>query len=149
LNIWTAVLLLILISIYDIYAVWHAGFMQKMAQYQIKKLKFFTGLFIPYLGKKERAILEKAKKDKKNKERKIKVSVAILGGGDIVFPIILAGIVLNKLGLIQALLISVGATIALAFLFYISKKGKFYPAMPYLTAGTLAGMALGYLVYLI
>ena len=146
LNIWTAVLLLIFISIYDIYAVWHAGFMQKMAQYQIKKLKFFTGLFVPYLGKKERAMMEKMKKDKSNKEKRIKVSVAILGGGDIVFPIILAGIVLNKLGLIQALLISVGATIALAYLFYISKKGKFYPAMPFISTGCLIALAIALLI---
>ena len=146
LNIWTAVLLLILISIYDMYAVWHAGFMQKMAQYQIKKLKFFTGLFVPYMSKKEKDNLEKMKKDKKNKGKGLKVSVAILGGGDIVFPIILAGIVLNSLGIIQALLISFGATLALAFLFYISKKGKFYPAMPFISTGCLLALGIAMLI---
>ncbi|MEK6844229.1 MAG: presenilin family intramembrane aspartyl protease [Nanoarchaeota archaeon] len=147
LNIWTAVLLLILISIYDMYAVWHAGFMQKMAQYQIKKLKFFTGLFVPYMGKKEKDNLEKMKKDKKNEGKGLKVSVAILGGGDIVFPIILAGIVLNSLGLIPALMISIGATAALAFLFYISKKGKFYPAMPFISTGCLLALAAALLIF--
>ena len=142
LNIWTVILLLILISIYDIYAVWHAGFMQKMAQYQIKKLKFFTGFFVPYLRKKERASIQEIKKDAKIKDKKIKVSVAILGGGDVIFPIILAGVVFNQLGFIQALLISIGATLALASLFYISKKGKFYPAMPFITAGCITGMII-------
>ena len=146
LNIWTVVLLLILISIYDIYAVWHAGFMQKMAQYQIKKLKFFTGFFVPYLGKKERALIKASKKDEKLKNKKIKVNVAILGGGDVVFPIILAGVVLNSRGLIQSLIISIGATLALAFLFYISKKGKFYPAMPFITTGCLIALGIALLI---
>src|SRR3989344_3905061 len=126
LNIWSVVLLLILISVYDMYAVWHAGFMQKMAQYQIEKVKIFTGFFVPYLGKKEKQAIAKAKKSN-IKDKKIKVSLAILGGGDVVFPIILAGVVFNALGLIPALIIALGATISLAGLFYISQKGKFYP----------------------
>ncbi len=147
LNIWTVVLLLVLISIYDIYAVWHAGFMQKMAEYQIKKLRFFTGFFIPYAGKKEKRLIALAKNSKNSdKTQKIKVSVAILGGGDVVFPIILAGVVLNYLGIIQAIIISIGATIALAFLFAISKKGQFYPAMPFISAGCLIALGVAYLI---
>ena len=105
LNIWTVVILLVLISIYDIYAVWRAGFMQKMAQYQISKLKFFTGFFVPYLGKKEKKLIKQAK-ESNEKDKKIKVNVAILGGGDVIFPIILAGVVLNQLGIIPALIIT-------------------------------------------
>ncbi len=148
-SVWPVVILLILISIYDIYAVWHAGFMQKMAQYQIKRLKFFTGFFVPYLGKKERMQIQQAKKEAKLeglKNKKIKVNVAILGGGDVVFPIILAGVVLNALGIMQALIINIGATLALAFLFYISKKGKFYPAMPFISAGCLIALGLALLL---
>jgi len=146
LSIWTVVLLLILISFYDIYAVWHAGFMQKMAQYQIKKLRFFAGFFVPYLGKKQKETIRKAQKSKKFKDKKIRVSVGILGGGDVVFPIILAGVVFKTLGLAQALLISIGATAALAFLFYISKKGKFYPAMPFITTGCFIGLGIAFLI---
>ena len=146
LNIWTVVLLLIIISVYDIYAVWHAGFMQKMAQYQIKELKFFTGFFVPYLGPKERAMIKNAKKNDKLKDKKVKVNVAILGGGDVIFPIILAGVVYNTLGLLSALIISVGATAALGWLFYISKKGKFYPAMPFISVGCFIALGIAYLV---
>ncbi len=149
LNVWTVILLLILISIYDIYAVWHAGFMQKMAEYQIKKLRFFTGFFVPYLGKKERDLIKLAKQEKNEKKlanKKIKVNVAILGGGDVVFPIILAGVVLNTLGLMQAVIIGIGATLALAYLFYISKKGQFYPAMPFISAGCLLALGIVYLL---
>ncbi|MCH7568568.1 MAG: hypothetical protein IIA87_04055 [Nanoarchaeota archaeon] len=146
LNIWTVVFLLIIISIYDIYAVCHAGFMQKMAKYQIEKLRIFSGFFVPYLGKKERRMLKKARKSKTKKGKKIGISIAILGGGDVIFPILLAGVVLGSLGLLPALLIIIGATIALAFLFHISEKGKFYPAMPFIATGCLVGLLIAYLI---
>jgi|TARA_B100000315_G_C14565797_1_gene582897 presenilin-like A22 family membrane protease len=146
LSIPTTVFLLILISLYDMYAVWHAGFMQKMAKYQIQKLKIFSGFFVPYLDKKQRLALKKAKKSKSQKGKQIKVNVAILGGGDVVFPILLAGTVLHTMGLTQALIISVGATMALTGLFMMSQKGKFYPAMPFISAGCLIALAIAYII---
>ncbi|MEK6820390.1 MAG: presenilin family intramembrane aspartyl protease [Nanoarchaeota archaeon] len=148
LNLWAIVLLLLLISVYDIYAVWHAGFMQKMAMFQINQLKVFAGFFVPYLSYKQIAQMKKLKASggKKQKGKKIRVSLAILGGGDVVFPIIMAGVVLRTLGLAQALIISVFATLALFFLFMAAKKGKSYPAMPFLTAGCLAGLVLAFLL---
>ncbi|MEK6910823.1 MAG: presenilin family intramembrane aspartyl protease [Nanoarchaeota archaeon] len=145
LNIWTTVSLLILISIYDMYAVWHAKFMQKMAKYQINQVKVFSGFFIPYLLPKDKIALEKAKKSKL-KNKKIKMSVAILGGGDVIFPIILAGAVLNVFGLLSAIIISLGATVALAILFHYSEKGKFYPAMPFISAGCFIALGIVYLI---
>jgi presenilin-like A22 family membrane protease len=145
LNLWSVVLLLILISLYDMYAVWHSGFMQKMAKYQIQKLKIFTGFFVPYVGKKEKQLIQQTK-SKKLKDKKVRVSVAILGGGDVVFPLILAGVVLNTWGLIPALLIAIGATLSLAGLFYLSEKGKFYPAMPFLTIGCFIALGIAYFI---
>ena len=143
-------IILILISLYDMYAVWHSGFMQRMAKYQIKNLRIFTGFFVPYIGKKEREKLAQLKQSsQKNKSQKVKVNLAILGGGDVVFPIILAGIVLNQLGLLSALIISVGATISLAVLFYTSEKGKFYPAMPFISIGCFIALAIDYLIVML
>src|SRR3989344_639664 len=133
----------LLISLYDIYAVWHTGFMQKMARYQIKKLRVFSGLFIPYIHNKIKLIRSKSNASKKS----IKVNVAILGGGDIVFPIIVAGVVLRQFGLVPAIIVSLGATIALSILFYFSEKGKFYPAMPFISAGCFAAIGLIYIIY--
>lgn len=154
LNIWAIVLLLLLISVYDIYAVWHSGFMQKMAKFQINKVKVFAGFFVPYLGKAQKQKIKllkqkyKAQKSKdKLKKTKIKVNLAILGGGDVVFPLIMAGVVLRALGFLPALTISIFATVSLLFLFIAAKKGKFYPAMPFITAGCLAGLLLGYLLF--
>jgi len=140
--------LMVIISVYDIYAVWHSGFMQKMANYQMRKVKVFGGFFIPYIGKKERALIEKARNSRSKKlSKKIKVHVAILGGGDIVFPMIFSGIVLHALGFIPALLISLGAVLGLGYLFYNSEKGRFYPAMPFISIGCFIALALIYLFF--
>jgi presenilin-like A22 family membrane protease len=145
LNVWASVVLLILISLYDAYAVWHAGFMQKMAKYQIEKLRVFSGFFIPYVRSSSQ-VLPNAPKKLKNSKKDAKVQVAILGGGDVVFPIIVSGVVLRFVGLVPALFVTFGATLALATLFYFSEKGKFYPAMPFISVGCLLGIASGFLI---
>jgi len=108
LNIWTLIFLLILISVYDIWAVWHSGIMQKMAKYQINELNIFAGFFIPYADKKTKDKIkllkekyEKEKLVKKFKEQNLKINLAILGGGDVVFPIIASGVVLKEFGFIS------------------------------------------------
>ncbi|MBS3092755.1 hypothetical protein J4466_05045 [Candidatus Pacearchaeota archaeon] len=146
LNTWTIITLLIIISVYDIWAVWHSGFMQKMAKYQINELKLFAGFFVPYLNKKQRELVREAKAKKSKLKKSMKVNLAILGGGDVVFPIITAGVIFRTLGLLPALIVSLCATISLFILFVFAKKGKFYPAMPFITAGLLVGIGLAYLV---
>ncbi|MEK6915414.1 MAG: presenilin family intramembrane aspartyl protease [Nanoarchaeota archaeon] len=148
LNIWAVVILLVIISLYDMYAVWHSGFMQKMAKFQIQKLKIFSGFFVTYIRKQDKLIINNSRsvREKNKKLKKIKANVAILGGGDVVFPIILAGVVLRTLGLWQALIIALGATLALAYLFYRSEKGKFYPAMPFITIGCFIALIAIYLL---
>lgn len=165
LNFWSILILLLIISIYDMWAVWHSGIMQKMAKYQMENLKVFSGFFVPYISKKLRDKLKKMKKAKKQ-NKSIKVNLAILGGGDVVFPIITAGVMLslakNNLfpeflsnlatplfgipGLFTALSVTFGATLGLAGLFMFSKKKRFYPAMPFITSGILIGLILSYLI---
>jgi len=146
LNVWTIIILLGMISAYDMWAVWHSGFMQKMAKFQMNELKIFAGFFVPYLNKKQRQQIKKAKLAKSKKPKSMKVSVAILGGGDVVFPIITAGIILRTLGFLPALTVSIFATLALSALFILAKKGKFYPAMPFITAGLLIGIGAAYIL---
>lgn len=161
LNFWSIIVLLLLISAYDIWAVWHSGIMQKMAKYQINTLKVFSGFFVPYISQKLRMQMKKMKRVKM-KSRKIKVNVAILGGGDVVFPIITAGVVLltDKIslpfgwipsfvftgGLLPAIFVIAGATLGLGLLFLFSEKKKFYPAMPFITAGILLGLILSHFI---
>jgi presenilin-like A22 family membrane protease len=149
LSIWTAIALLIAIALYDLYAVWHSGFMQKLAKFQIQQLHIFTGFFVPYVAKKDRIRIQKIKMQRKKgrelKEVKIKVNLAILGGGDITFPLIFAGVILRATGLGHALLISLTAAVALFLLFTLAKKGKFYPAMLFLSPACIIAWLAGLL----
>ncbi|MFH1591868.1 MAG: presenilin family intramembrane aspartyl protease [Candidatus Woesearchaeota archaeon] len=118
LSILSISILLVLIAGYDAIAVWKTKHMIRLAKFQ-SKLKLFAGIMIPY-GKKK---------------------VAILGGGDIGFPLLFAGVVVRDLGAIGFLVPFVVA-LSLFLLLYYGDKNKFYPAMPFLTAGCFVGYAL-------
>ncbi|MEM4239753.1 MAG: presenilin family intramembrane aspartyl protease [Candidatus Woesearchaeota archaeon] len=132
----TAIILLLLISAYDMYAVWRSKHMTRMAQFQAKT-GIFAGLLLPYLPKK---IVLKAP------EKPGSVRTAILGGGDIGFPLIFAGVVMKTAGLQQSVIVAICATIALLCLLLYGQKKKFYPAMPFLTIGCLIGYGLLFLM---
>ncbi|MEA3248094.1 MAG: presenilin family intramembrane aspartyl protease [Nanoarchaeota archaeon] len=145
----SVIALLILISIYDMWAVWKSGIMQKMAKFQMGELKIFGGFLIPSFSKKTKIQIEKIKQKYKNKKipakikkKKFKVSLAILGGGDVIFPIITAGVFMRAFGIIPAIFIIFGALAGLGFLFSITEKGKSYPAMPYISVGIFLGMLI-------
>jgi hypothetical protein len=124
--------------------------MVRLAKFQIKHLKVFTGFFVPYLHQKDKAKIERAKAKQKREDRKLRqlkipVQIAVLGGGDVAFPLIFAGTILISYGLAYALITILLTTIALALLLLFSKKGEFYPAMPFLTGGCLAGLLIAIL----
>jgi len=146
LNILSISILLFLISLYDMYAVWKSKHMVKMAKFQAKT-NVFAGLMIKYDNKGVVKSLVKAKK----KGKVSKTRNAILGGGDIAFPLlftsaVLEGLILGGhskiLSMALCLLITLPTSLALIWLFMVSEKGKFYPAMPPVTMGCFIGYGL-------
>jgi len=139
-NIFAAFMLLIIISVYDIIAVNKTKHMVTLAAFQAKS-KVFAGLMLPYSYT--------GGKPTKKKTPKKESRIAVLGGGDIGFPLIFAGVVMKGLmvsnpeliGFAKAIIIPVFAMLALSFLLLTGKKDRFYPAMPYLTAGCFLGYA--------
>ena len=145
-DLWSVSILLVLIALYDAYAVWKSKHMVTLAKSQMKA-KVFAGLLIPYkIGKLKKA---KGKLKSKGKKVSVKVRTAILGGGDIGFPLIFAGVVLKEWGLWQSLIIPFFALAGLAFLFWRSKPKKFYPAMPFIGVGCFLGLLVVWLIGLI
>ena len=129
-----AIALLLTISLYDIYAVFKSKHMITMAKFQLKS-KVFAGIMVPY-----KAV--KIKGEKKGE----KVSGAIIGGGDVAFPLIFSGVVMGSLvkvgqigeiAFLKTLIIPLFICATLLFLLFKGKQGKFYPAMPFVTAGCL------------
>jgi presenilin-like A22 family membrane protease len=158
LNVFGAFMLLAVISIYDMIAVWHTKHMVKMAQFQTSA-KVFAGLFIPY-GKQDpiasahsshRPLLSKKKPKEDHIEHKVPVRVAVLGGGDMGFPLIFTGVVMKEAMLqlshtqafLSVLIIPIFAAIALFGLLMYGQKDRFYPAMPFISLGC----AFGYLIF--
>ena len=78
--------------------------------------------------------------------RKIRSRTAVLGGGDIGFPLIFTGTVLFSVGLERALIVTMFSTLSLFILLILSKKDRFYPAMPFLTTGCLVGFAIAKII---
>ena len=152
-NLRWAIVLLLVISAYDMWAVWKVKIMQKMAKYQMEEVKVFGGLFIPYVDKKQKEKLKKLRKQIKEKkitkeqaEKKgVKVNAAILGGGDMAFPLVVAGVVLKTWGFWPATAIIIGALVGLGGLLTFSKK-KPYPAMPFISAGIFVAMILTWII---
>jgi len=130
---------LIVISIYDIYAVFKSKHMVKMALFQTKS-KLFAGITIPL------------KKTKKIKGRKIKMKQAIIGGGDVAFPLLFAGVVMESLmksasinvgmAFLKVLVIPIIVSFTLLVLLIKGEEGKFYPGMPFITTGCLIAYAI-------
>lgn len=144
-DLFWAIMLLLAISVYDIIAVWWSKHMVTLAEAQTKS-NLFAGLYLP--TKKEISAHGKAVPSPQGKKRK---GGAILGGGDIAFPLLFSGAALAWLvergasplaALYQSLIIVAFATLSLALLFTFAKKERFYPAMPFLTAGCLAGLGV-------
>ena len=161
-NIVTLFSLLILISVYDYWAVRKSKIMTKMAKYQIEKLNVFGGILIPVMSKEDKLKLknirtkykEKAEIEKQVKRSKIKFSAAVLGGGDIAFTTIAMGILMHSYsskslfgvpGLIPGLFVLLGSTLGILYIFIFGDKDKPYPAMPYITIGII----LSTLIFLI
>jgi presenilin-like A22 family membrane protease len=158
----SVMVLLVLISIYDMWAVWRAKFMQKMAKFEMEELHIFGGFLIPTVSKKVKAQIQRIKDKYKGKKmpekikkKKFKVRLAILGGGDVIFPIITAGVFMRAYtqqalfgiaGLIPALFVIGGALAGLTYLMFITKKDKAYPAMPYISVGIFAALILWYFI---
>lgn len=159
LNMFSVVLLLLLISVYDAYAVWKSKHMVAMAQFQTAE-KTFAGLLLPYQQEKVKGAVAKqvsstAKKTSSVKSSQLTVpttqetSVALLGGGDLAFPLLFSGVVLKTtFSYGTAISISLFAAAALFSLLYFGKKDRFYPAMPFITVGCFVGYAIGWIVFI-
>lgn len=136
------IILLVLISVYDMIAVWKTKHMISMAKFQAKS-RIFAGLFVPYKAK----LSSKLETQKIEKQKKPVYREAILGGGDIAFPLMFSGVMLKNFGFLAALIVSVITAVALLMLFLFADKRKFYPAMPFLTIGCLIGYLVVYLLF--
>ena len=146
LNLWSATILLIIISLYDAWAVWQSKHMIKLAEFQTDS-KLFAGLSVIYSRNKDsnkssnKITSKKVSVSKQNKSNiQSNRKIAIIGGGDVAFALLFAGAILKSTSNIGiAFIVSIFATLGLLGLLLYSKKDRYYPAMPFITAGCFIG----------
>lgn len=157
-DVLSMIIILILFSLYDMYAVWKSKHMVRMAEFTAKS-DVFPGITIPYSikgGKTKLAAMSKPDVHLQGEKKKAKTDgkLGVLGGGDIIFPLLFAGVIMldtlmngatRLTAYLTAVIIVVTTTISLIVLFTIGKSDKFYPAMPFITTGCL----VGYLIVLL
>ncbi|MBI2175945.1 hypothetical protein HYU40_01160 [Candidatus Woesearchaeota archaeon] len=148
LNVRSAAILLVLIAVYDFFAVFHMKHMVTLAKFQASN-RIFAGLFVPKQLSLKSAVspiasdvaptMKNSLMQKQQVNHSDSGDYAIVGGGDIGFPLLFAGTLLPAFGFYKTLIIPAFAAAALLLLLLISKKGKFYPAMPFIAAGCFVG----------
>ncbi|MBI4152557.1 hypothetical protein HY495_02500 [Candidatus Woesearchaeota archaeon] len=142
-------ILLILIAFYDAYAVWKSKHMITLAKSQAQ-VKIFAGLLVPYAVSKQELVFHHPQKlGKEEKKNGYSMRTAVLGGGDVAFPLLFAGVVFKELGLWQSLIIPLFAALGLGLLFWKAKEKKFYPAMPFIGIGCFVGLLVVWLIGLL
>ena len=156
-DIFWASMLFLAIMVYDAYAVWRSKHMIQLAQFTTES-NLFAGLMITYeQPSKQKKSTSKAAKTSRSR-KKGTPSKAILGGGDIVFPLLFIGAIFEHLltqgysfGVSYALssVVIAFATLSLGLLFFYGKKDRFYPAMPFLGLGCFVGLGLIQLLLLL
>lgn len=107
-------------AVYDMWAVWRSKKMIKMANYFVER-RIFPMIAVPTA-----------------KEGRF----ALLGGGDLFFIIIVAVSFMKTSPFISALT-TIGMTASVVGLFLFAKKGRMYPALPYILVGAVAAIVIG------
>jgi len=142
---WTALIFMVVISVYDILAV-RFGYMMWMAK-KLSQLETLPAFVIPKdiagwnLDLKEMKLMEDESSER---------WFSILGGGDIGFPLLLVISVFVAYGFTGSLIIAVFSILGLIAVYLIQAaflKGKPMAALPPLTFACLAGFLIVYFVW--
>jgi len=137
-------MLLIAISVYDMIAVWRTRHMVKMALF-LTESRAFAGLVIP-LAKKRKVSVRVGKETVEQEQ-----GAAILGGGDVAFPLLFTGVIMEELirtgankvmAFLMVLPVTALVTLGLLALFMFARKDRFYPAMPFITLSCFIGFGI-------
>ena len=146
-NIFWITIFLLIISVYDMIAVRKTKHMISMALF-LDRSKAFAGFSIPAKNRGKPHKVTTGEIPKKIPHKSGGTENAVLGGGDIAFSLLFSGVVLERLismgferlfSLLLSFVVVLFITSALLLLLLISKKGRFYPAMPFISAGAVLG----------
>ena len=141
---WTAVIILVVISIYDILAVRY-GFMQWLAE-TLAEHEVLPVLVIPREKISDLNLsFKKANISKILKDPLVKEKFSILGGGDLALPLFLIVSVIFSYGVMSSLIVTIFSLIGLITTYYIFLfflKEKTMPALPPIAFFSILGFLI-------
>ena len=144
-----AIILLIILAVYDVIAVYKTKHMVKMAKVMIKK-RVILGIIIPEKISGFKASMANVEQDKIPNKKILKPGkmgqFMILGGGDLALPLLLIASVAGQ-NILRSIIILVFALLGLLVmhLIFIKLKSRPMPALPPIAVFSI----LGYLVSLL
>ncbi len=140
---WTFAAVMLIISVYDILAV-RFGYMVWMAQ-RLSESSSLPAFVIPRTtsgwGQSLSTFTFKSQSEKEPAERQF----AVLGGGDIAFPLVLVVSVLASLGLPRSLIVAAFTFVGLGAAFWMQAKllkGRPMPALPPISVASIIGFLI-------
>jgi presenilin-like A22 family membrane protease len=138
LGIVPSLVFILILSAYDFVSVFITKHMVHMAKALTERPTAFT-IAAPHKFKKLTYVgIKGAKK---------RFHIFQLGVGDMVIPLMFSISILSKFTILNSLFSIIGSTIALFLMIYfMSKKPRPLPALPFITAGTLAGFLISLLI---
>lgn len=141
LGVLPAVVFMLILSVYDFVSVFITKHMVSMAKALTERPTAFTVAAPPNFKSLTYSNVKRSRRNVK------KVHVFQLGVGDMVIPLMFSVSVLNKFSIINSLAAIVGATLALlGLIYFMSKKPRPLPALPFITFGTFAGFLISLLI---
>jgi len=144
---WTVLLLLLAISVYDIVAV-RFGYMLWMAK-KLFESDTLPAFVLPRKMGSWLADLKESDLRKLAEEKATEREFAILGGGDIGFPLLLVVSVFFNYGLAGSLVTAATSVAGLVFAFWLQQvvlKGKPLPALAPISFGSFIGFLIAHFV---
>lgn len=137
---WTAVVVLLVLSVYDYIAVYKTKHMVKMAKEMIER----GAVFALILPEKPAHYIESAPKIKGPQE-----GIFFLGAGDLVFPLVMSASAFGGVGLFSAIITAIFSVFGLFFthfLFSVQEKREPMPALPPIAVLTIIGFLFSLLI---
>ncbi len=130
-----SLVIIMLLSVYDIIAVHFTKHMVSLA-----KSGFKTNTLMAFMYHKKKT--KESKRSQKSEKGKIGTEVGVLGGGDIIIPMIFSISIFRVFGLWASISSILVSALFLSFLMFRAKKGKVYPGLPAVCSGALIGFLI-------
>lgn len=128
---------LLLVALYDLFAVNVSEHMVDLVE-QGMDTDTFMGLMYP----KEGNAVPAGDVSDVDQEDLEQVQVGIVGGGDVVIPMIFAVSLMKQFSPIASSFASIGAGLGLAILLKKAREGTYYPAIPAVGGGAVVGLVV-------